>query len=400
MKKLMISLALIFTFVGCTPAKQASTEATNPVVPPAVTVTVHKIAVGEDKVMAITSSGVAQSWGSNYEGINGTYGQLGLGLATNTTRTSPQVLDAGVNYLSIVSSEIVSCGITSDQRIKCWGDSVGDGSGTVQNSPAYINDGAAEKYFDLSAGSYHACAIQISGVVKCWGDGYEGKLGNGDGSGQGQASPVTADAGTTYKKIGAGRNHTCGITSNDEIKCWGTNDHGQIGINSAVTPQVTPMNVNAGTKYKDLFVGEDSNCAIDMAGALYCWGLNNVGQLGNGATGDLLLPTLIDLGVNYINASLSATFGFHTCGITTAGVLKCWGDNTYGQLGVNGTTSSLVPVIVNAGTLYQEISATYTNTCGITTTGTLKCWGRNSVGQLGIGDTAAHVGPQVVGTGY
>jgi alpha-tubulin suppressor-like RCC1 family protein len=407
-KNLMAIILLATLAVGCsihssidslsvasvdeTPSTPLPESPSTPETPatPVVSYITKKIAVGTDKVFSINTSGVAKCWGSNYDAINGVYGQLGLGLSTNTTFNSPQSLDAGINYLSIVSGEILSCGITTGKRVRCWGDGVGDGSGAAKNSPVYINDGGTDTYNDISSGSYHTCAISSSGVVKCWGDGWDGKLGNADATGAGQASPVTADPGTTYKRIAAGRNHTCGITSSDEIKCWGTNDHGQIGVGTLVTPKLTPQAVDVGVKYKEIFAGEDSNCAITTAGVLKCWGFNSDGQLGDNTIVNKLVPTEIDSGTTYSRVSLAGTYFYHSCGVTTAGVLKCWGNNSAGQLGVNGTTPSRVPVVVDSGTTYREVSVTFRVSCGITTGGVLKCWGNSSV----------QVGPQVVGSGY
>lgn len=360
----------------------------------------RKVAVGEARAFAITTAGAAKSWGNNYEGVNGVYGQLGLGLGTATTRTTPQNMDAGTTYVSIVAGEIQNCGITNTQKIKCWATNIGDGTGVDKTSPTLISDAISDTYIDIASGSYHVCAILSSGVMKCWGDGWDGKLGNADGTGATQNAPVTADAGTSFKQVAAGRNHTCGLTLAGAIRCWGTNDHGQIGDGTVTTPVLTPYTVDSGTTYVSVFAGEDSTCGITSAGVLKCWGLNASGQLGDNSTTDRHSPTVIDAGTNYSQVSIGATFYYHTCGITSAGVLKCWGLNASGQLGNASTTATTVPVVVDAGVSYREVSVALNHSCGITTAGDLKCWGENGSSQLGLGDTADRNVPTLVGSGY
>lgn len=387
------------TLVSSTPAP-TPTPSPSPA-PPVVTVVSKKVAVGTSKASVINTSGVGLSWGSNYESINGTGGQLGIGLNTNVTRTTPQTLDdVGTTYLSIVSGETQACGITNSQIVKCWGAYVGDGSGAEKYSPTPINDGGASTYLDISSGSYHVCAINSAGVMSCWGDGWEGKLGNGDGGGATQNSPVVADTGTTYKRVAAGRNHTCGITSANAVKCWGDNTAGQLGDTTTTSPRLSAVTADPGVSYSEIFAGEDTTCGITTAGVLKCWGANNNGQLGDGTTTPRSSPTVVDIGTTYSKVALGITFHLHTCAITTAGVLKCWGSNTSGQLGNGSTTQSLSPVVIDTGISYREVSAGYEATCGITVGGSLNCWGNNSLGQLGIGNTTQQTSPALVGSGY
>ena len=325
-------------------------------------------------------------------------GQLGIGVTGNTTRTSPTAVDSGTQYLSVVSGEMFSCAMTNAQRIKCWGLPSGDGTPNVRTSPTLIND--TSQYVDIAAGSYHACGVTSAGVVKCWGDGWDGKLGNGDTSGTGQDSPVVADSGTTYKKISAGRNHTCGLTVAGKIRCWGTNSSGQVGIGSVVSPQGTPQDVDAATEYIDVATGEDTSCGITKTNVLKCWGGNSDGQLGDGSTTTRTSPVVIDSGVSYASVSIGGTYFYHSCGITTGGVLKCWGNNSQGQLGRGNTTNSTSPVVIDSGVTYREVSAFGAHSCGITSTGVLKCWGKNAQGQLGLGNTTAQTSPATVGSGF
>ncbi|MBC7465979.1 MAG: hypothetical protein H7256_08295 [Bdellovibrio sp.] len=393
---------------GCTQTKTTSTPAatggsggtggggtTTP-----ASVNQQKLAVGESKAFAINSSNISKAWGGNYENNNGSDGQLGLGVSGGATYTTPQLLDSGTTYLSISSGETLTCGLTSSQKIKCWGLFLGDGSGLLGNAPVFINDGGSSTYIDISAGSYHGCAVKSSGVASCWGDGWEGKLGNLDGSGTQQDSPVVADVGTSYSRISAGRNHSCGITTAGLIRCWGTNSAGQLGDGTTTSPRVAPVSIDGSVTYSSISAGEDTTCAITTAGVLKCWGSNGSGQLGDGTATDRSSPTIIDAGTTYSKVSVGGTYSYHTCAVTTTGVLKCWGENGSGQLGNGTTTTSSSPVLVDSGVSYKTVSAYYSHSCGITTGGVLKCWGSNGSGELGIGNTTQQNSPTVVGSGY
>ncbi|MFZ3230391.1 MAG: hypothetical protein WA160_09310, partial [Pseudobdellovibrio sp.] len=375
-----------------------TTPAPAPVVLPLIT---KKIAVGAVKMFAINTSAVVKSAGANYDSSNNIYGQLGLNLGTSTNYNTLQLLaDSPVQYVSVASGEATNCGITSALTIKCWGGYTGTGSAADILTPTTIDDSST--YNDVAAGSYHSCGVTTAGILKCWGDGWDGKLGNGDSLGDMQNSPVIADSGTLYKKVAAGRNHTCGITSADVLKCWGTMANGQVGNNSfASAGMIIPTIINAGTSYQEISAGEDTTCGITTAGVLKCWGYNSNGQLGDNTTVSKAVPTIIDSGVNYSKISTGGSTSYHTCGITVAGVLKCWGNNGNGQLGNASTTQSLIPVIIDAGTSYREVSVYHAHSCGITTGGTLKCWGLNTSGQLGstLGGPQ-QTSPVTIGVGY
>lgn len=361
------------------------------------------VGMGEGKSFAIDASGNAKSWGANIDAVNGSNGQLGQNISANVSISTPTALSGTSTYVAIVGGELLGCGLTSDYHVKCWGDLTGDGTGATKYAPALIDDGGTSTYVDIATGSYHGCAVSTAGVLKCWGDGWDGKLGNGDATGATQNSPVTADPGTTYKRVAAGRNHTCGITTSGALKCWGTNGAGQIGDTTTTSPRTTPVTIDVGTTYKEIAAGEDTTCGITTAGVLKCWGSNGDGQIGDNSQTDRPTPTVVDSGTTYTKVSVGGTYNIHTCAITTAGVLKCWGDNSAGQLGIGSTTRALTPTTVESGTTYREVAAFWTSSCGITTAGVLKCWGANGSGQLGLGNTnnvVANRSPQTVGSGY
>ena len=132
---------------------------------------------------------------------------------------------------------------------------------------------------------------------------------------------------------------------------------------------------------------------MTTSGAAYCWGLNNVGQLGDNTTTDRLVPRAVAGGHTF--AALSAG-GFHTCGVTTSGEAYCWGLGGNGQLGDNTTTGHLFPTLVEGDLAFAALSAGVVHTCGVTTTGSVYCWGRNGQGEVGDGTTTTRHVPTAV----
>ena len=202
-----------------------------------------------------------------------------------------------------------------------------------------------------------------------------------------------------FSQVSAGYQHACAITTGGTLMCWGSNSSGQLGDGTTIS-HTTPEVINAGTNYNYVSAGTSTTCAITTANALQCWGANPVtGGVGDGTTNQRLTPTVISSGTSFW--TISTGYG-HSCAITTANVLYCWGDNTYGQIGDGTVTQRLSPVIVDSGTTYGGSTqlATYGTvsaagtlymgyeqgyTCAIQrASNKVVCWGSNSSYQLGL----------------
>ncbi|MCL2449538.1 MAG: hypothetical protein FWD17_11370 [Polyangiaceae bacterium] len=136
---------------------------------------------------------------------------------------------------------------------------------------------------------------------------------------------------------------------------------------------------------------------MTTAGGVQCWGYGVDGELGNNSTSSSLVPVAVSGLSSGVSAVAVGTS--HGCALTTAGGVQCWGDNSYGELGNNSTSGSLVPVPVSGlSSGVSAIAAGYFHTCALTTAGGVQCWGSNSSGQLGNSSTTdSHVPVAVTG---
>jgi len=256
-------------------------------------------------------------------------------------------------------------------------------------------------FASVRAGGSFTCGVAIGGTGYCWGDNSFGQLGSLDSTGPSSA-PRQVTGGLAFEGLGAGGDHACGLTASHVLYCWGLNNGGQLGLGtsgpetcilgyySSASCSTKPAAVVGGLAFTLVSAGYDYTCGITTAGAAYCWGNNVGGQLGDGTTISRPSPVPVAGGLTF--ATLTAGAG-HTCGITTAAATYCWGANDNGQLGDGTTTVQTSPVPVQGGLTFASVSAGNDHTCGITTEGATYCWGSNAVGQLGDGTTTSSTGP-------
>jgi alpha-tubulin suppressor-like RCC1 family protein len=246
----------------------------------------------------------------------------------------------------------------------------------------------------VGTGNNHTCALTGEGGIKCWGGNFAGQLGIGTFAGPEQCTigfscsttPVDVQGLPVEAAVSAGSSHTCALSGVGGVMCWGRNDDGQLG-NGTETTSNTPVDVIGLTSgVAAISVGGSHTCALTSAGGVKCWGLNNHGQLGNSIFGGSVTPVDV-IGLTSGVAAVSAG-GYHTCALTTGGGVKCWGLNGSGQLGNASTLDSSTPV--DASGLASGVSAVSAgggHTCVLNTAGGAKCWGSNISGQLGNGTT-------------
>ena len=369
-----------------------------------------------------TAAGAAYCWGDNRGA------QLGIG-AVSYGATTPQPVGGSIAFASLSVGGIHACGLTAGGAAYCWGADLYGGLGAGAPGPdicfgsdvgqfacgsAPLAVAGGLTFSSLSAGWGPTCAVTANGAAYCWGDNLDGALGVGADTGSVQScsvgpcshAPLAVAGGLAFTTLGAGNFHACGLTSSGAAYCWGDNSTGELGIGVNAAPGTctrgpcsrTPVAVAGGLRFTTLNVGTQHSCARATDATWYCWGLNNYGQLGTGATGPETCaaapcsstPVAVSVGIN-LTAVVAGRR--HSCGVTSAGAAYCWGENVSGQLGDGTTTNSLTPVAVAGGHTFATLSPFLDHTCGLTTGGAAYCWGSNSNGALGDGSTTSSTVP-------
>ncbi|MFQ5550196.1 MAG: CARDB domain-containing protein, partial [Gemmatimonadales bacterium] len=237
---------------------------------------------------------------------------------------------------------------------------------------------------DFAGGWDHSCRLNASLNAECWGLNLSGQL--GDGSTNNSSAPVAVQGGPQFVQIATGQWHTCGIDPSYKAWCWGSNSSGQVGDPSTVGTDVfAPTMVDGGHSFVRLAAGLEHTCGITMEGKIYCWGRGDQGQLGDALFSNSATPVQADPG-GQVFFFTDVTAGIaHTCGIQANQALWCWGLNDEGEFG-DGTTNSTGDAVNIVGASGAAIHAGRDHTCHINgIDGTLWCTGRGSEGQLGDG---------------
>ncbi|MBI4041002.1 MAG: hypothetical protein HY390_03935 [Deltaproteobacteria bacterium] len=261
----------------------------------------------------------------------------------------------------------------NENEIECWGSNYQGQLGqppTADNSGAleindylqYPNTNYAAGLYDVAAGQFHTCAISsyINNRVACWGDNTYGQLGRGYIGNTSSVNIAYTNNSTPnlvsfmepqIQQISLGANHTCALLSSQTVKCWGINYNGQVGTYPSQRQDdpfsvAKPITVPKLNDVIQISAGRDHTCALLSNRAVKCWGNNLFGQLGLGnnflekayfVTNDVL--TLSDV-------EEVAAGGGHTCARLRNNVVKCWGENSHGQLGDGSQENRLTPVEV------------------------------------------------------
>jgi len=300
---------------------------------------VAQISVGTSHTCAVNTSGGVQCWGWNFQG------QLGNGtIITSNTPVDVIGLTSGVAQVS--AGGLHTC-VVINSGVQCWGNnSAGQlGDGTSHNSRYAPVDvvGLTSGVAQVSAGNFHTCALMIDGGVKCWGNNTQGPLGDGTSNNY-RFTPVDVIglAGRVVQ-VSAGNVHTCAVLESGGVQCWG----GTFQSNGAVDVVGLAgdvVQIDSGLSYP-------ITCAVmEGSGGVQCWGINSSGQLGDGTYIDKRTTPVDVVGLTSGGTQVGLGY-YHTCAATTDGGLKCWGDNSHGQLGDNSLfrTEAVYPLGLTSG---------------------------------------------------
>ncbi|NNE74461.1 MAG: RCC1 repeat-containing protein [Acidimicrobiales bacterium] len=362
---------------------------------------------GELFSCAARSDWTAVCWGRNNRG------QLG---DNTTTDSSIPVQIKGGGWTGVFADATVtaagddhSCAVRLDGSAWCWGQNdkgqLGDDTTSDSLVPVPVRGPGGVSLLTgvstVSAGAKYTCALKIDGTVWCWGQNSQGQLGDNTTADSSSPVQVVGPGGsgtlTGVNEVSAGDEFTCAGLSDGTVWCWGRNDKGQLGDNtttdSSAPVQVTDVGgVGTLTGITSIGTGLKHACGMKSDGTAWCWGQNNVGQLGDTTTTDSSSPVAVagPGGVGTFSGAKIAGFGaLHSCVVRTDATAWCWGDNSKGQLGDNTTTDSAWPVqVVGTGgigslSLVLRIDGGAAHTCAQDTADRIWCWGENDQGQLG-----------------
>ncbi|HRW04968.1 MAG TPA: hypothetical protein P5121_07730 [Caldilineaceae bacterium] len=339
---------------------------------------IQQITAGGYFTCILTTAGGVRCWGDNH------FGQLGNGTKVIFSHIPVNVVDLSTDIRAISAGIYHVCALTNEGSVKCWGKNVSGqlGNGTYEDSSVPVDVIGLTNVTAISAGSSHTCALTTKGGIQCWGNGLYGKLGNGERLSSSSPTEVIK-LSTGIRAIAAGGSHTCALTTEGGVKCWGYNFHGEVGDGTHIDQDI-PVDVTAlTTGALAIAVGTHHSCALTMQG-IKCWGYNQHGQLGDGSQTNRTTPINV---VDFTEGGeVIVAGGFHTCAVTTTGGVKCWGENGVGELGDGTQTSRLTPTdVTDLSSDVNVITTGVSHTCVLMTNGLAKCWGYNIYGEVGDG---------------
>ena len=287
---------------------------------------------------------------------------------------------------------------------------IGDDEPAASGGPVPIGFTASNVF--SGSGSFFTCALDGSGALTCWGGsinpgttgvsflGYPGQTTN-IGDDEAPNSGGVVDVGGVVIELATGAEHTCALLDTGNVRCWGVGSRGRLGYGNTdnIGDDEAPSaagDVPVGATMTHIATGWYHSCGVTDAGNVRCWGFNNSGQLGYGFTswiGDTEPASAggdVDLGGDQI---VDVDCGrAHTCALTVNGEVRCWGDNSRGQIGtgVPGTIgdtelpSTISPV--DLGGPAVELFVDADTSCALMREGGVRCWGNGGDGRLGYGN--------------
>ncbi len=297
---------------------------------------------------AISADSTAYCWGWNHSG------QLGSGDDTDLAILTPIDFDRKIVYIDAGYDH--TCGLTADGTAFCWGwnyDRVLGTESVEENVtlPSRVN--TTERFVKISVGDNFTCGITADSSAMCWGVNYNGELGIGSDSTK-ITTPTQVVRNEKITSVSAGDNHACALDTNNRAYCWGWNANDQLGGTTTETCgtsypwpcSTVPLLVSDSLFFKQISAGSGHTCGISVDGMVFCWGNNFSGQLGDGSFVNRPIPASIAVNLNFVAVAAGSS---HTCALDADGILFCWGSNENGQIAdASGALGRSEPIAVFA----------------------------------------------------
>jgi len=382
-------LALLVLSAGCSFDHSTSPLATVPI--SART----SLALGSGFSCGVTTAHAAYCWGNNESGQGGNGTTLSSGQPTLVSLADP--------VAAISASESSACALTTKGEVSCWG-IVPDGQATPTTRATPVHIVAPVELVSIAVGGGFACALDRDGLAYCWGANSFGQLGIGDTLPR--SAPVAVMDKLRFTSLSAGYAHACGTIAGGTTYCWGDNTFLESGVSTrGVNKLVEPTPVETTVPMTSVTAGTTFSCGIAQTGLAYCWGSNVAGQLGDGTQHSRATPAQVTGGLHFtsIAANRGNSFVAHACGITTTHAAYCWGANSLGETGAPAETTCIsgslaaicntLPVSVRTLGSALAVDVGTAHSCAITVAGNMACWGDNSFGEIGDGTNVEQTKP-------
>lgn len=323
------------------------------------------VSAGRDHACGLLlATGLAYCWGFNV------WGPVGNNTQFDQLTAVPVLV--GRTFRSITAGLFYTCGATPGDVVYCWGyDRLGQLGDFAPPALRPVPDpliacdprgfrcaltpvpvrtttlGPPVALTAVSAGRlWTTCGIQTNQTAVCWGV-VPFLISGTEAAPPDCTNPasciVTISTTLPFKSLSVGSDHTCGITTDNRLFCWGRNDFGQLGIGNAGVGGATPVEVTPGRSYLEVSAGREFTCGIASDSTPYCWGRNNLGQLGSTIQSPAVMPTIIP---GFRFSSISAGLE-HACALNAKGVAYCWGQNARGQVGDGSRINRFTPMRVS-----------------------------------------------------
>ena len=264
------------------------------------------------------------------------------------------------------------CGLTREGALRCSISDFGRGAEHYEESRKAL--AALPSFRSLTMRTNNRCAFADDGVY-CWGENWRNSLGLGSRSSQRPTKLVAS-----VVQVSLDHSHSCGVTAQGDVLCWGSNVFHELGCQKgspsclhgkdlvgADHPRVEGL-----PKAQAVAVGGDHSCALTVDGQVYCWGSNDAGEAGGSPRAEPWRPTKVE----GLPAISDLDVGFqHGCGLTDSGEVYCWGSNILGQIGLAGADTYPTPRKLSGLPPIASITLGEVHTCALTRSGHVLCWG-------------------------
>lgn len=276
-----------------------------------------------------------------------------------------------------------ACVLQADGNVGCWGSAnLGDGTSSSNNNAVTVAEIADAT--QVTAGDAHHCAVLRDGTMRCWGFNAFGALGDGT-SGVYPLLPTTVkDLSDVVRAVsGYGRNYAW--RRDGSLYAWGSEKkHYLLGTPEVVEDVLAPVEITTYGEVAQLTNGYGHTCALRPDGSVRCWGFNSYGQLGAPTAKSEWSAMTAPEGLPQVT-QISAGFD-HVCAVVADATVRCWGRNDFGQVGDGTQKNAAIPTKVIGLSNVAKVAAGMDHTCALLHDGAVYCWGRNDRGMMGTGE--------------